>query len=268
MSNLFFNKIAAAVLATGLGFMGLKEISHMAFHTSELDTPAYSVGPTEVESSDGADEPLPFPQPSWVDAMDAERGAKVFKKCTSCHNADIGGANGTGPNLYNIVGAPAGGKDGFAYSEVMSNSGVTWDYEALDGFLAKPAKYMKGTKMAFIGVKKEGDRAAVIEYLRVAADNPADRPAPMIVETALEEEAVPVLESSTETVIDGGEAVSTKVDEITEETGAVEGTAQDIVETVIETSDGIETQATDLMDQAKDAAEDLKEKIPADAGEQ
>jgi cytochrome c len=247
MSNLFFNKIAAAVLATGLGFMGLKEISHMAFHTSELDTPAYSVGPTEVESSDGADEPLPFPQPSWVDAMDAERGAKVFKKCTSCHNADIGGANGTGPNLYNIVGAPAGGKDGFAYSEVMSNSGVTWDYEALDGFLAKPAKYMKGTKMAFIGVKKEGDRAAVIEYLRVAADNPADRPAPMI---------------------DGSNPVSEVIENISEAPSSVDKAAQDIIETVIETSDGIETQATDLMDQAKDAAEDLKEKIPADAGEQ
>jgi len=175
MDELGFNKIAGAVLATALGVMVLREAPHFFMHSDMPETPVYTVGPMEVETPGDA-EPLPFPQAEWVNAMDAERGAKVFKKCTSCHNAENGGANGTGPNLWNVVGASAGKHAGFKYSSAMAGSGLTWTYEDLDGFLKKPTKYLSGTNMNFVGLKKEADRAAVIEYLRVAADSPVARP--------------------------------------------------------------------------------------------
>ena len=192
MDELGFNKIAGAVLATALGIMVLRSAPHMFIHSEMPETPAYRVGPAEVPT-DGPVEELPFPQAEWVAAMDAERGAKVFKKCTSCHNADNGGANGTGPNLWNIVGAAAGAKDGFKYSGAMASSGLTWTYEDLDGFLEKPTKYLSGTNMNFVGLKKEADRAAVIELLRLAADTPVDRPEPIVADVTIPDTA-PVIE--------------------------------------------------------------------------
>jgi len=190
MDELGFNKIAGAVLATALGVMVLREAPHFFMHSEMPETPAYSVGPIEVETS-GEAEPLPFPQAEWVGAMDAVRGAKVFKKCTSCHNTDNGGPNGTGPNLWNVVGTAAGAKSGFKYSGAMASSGLTWDYETLDAYLTKPTKYLSGTNMNFVGLKKESDRAAVIELLRQAADAPKAKPAvAAVTEEAPTEETV------------------------------------------------------------------------------
>ena len=188
MDELGFNKIAAAILATALGVMMIRELPHIFMHSDAPETPAYFVGSLEPVASGGDDEvPLPFPQADWVSAMNAEKGAKVFKKCTSCHNADAGGANSTGPNLYGIVGAAAAGRGDFKYSGALGASGLTWDYEALDGFLTKPTKYVSGTNMNFIGIKKAEDRAAVIEYLRVAADSPLAQPAPAVAQVMAEE---------------------------------------------------------------------------------
>lgn len=191
MDELGFNKIAGAVLATALGVMVLREAPHMFMHSDMPETPAYSVGPMEVETP-GEAEPLPFPQAEWVTAMDATRGAKVFKKCTSCHNADNGGANGTGPNLWNIVGTPAGAKGDFKYSGAMTASGLTWDYETLNDYLAKPTKYLSGTNMNFIGLNKEADRAAVIELLRQASDEPIAKPKPIVAGDTIPAEEVVV----------------------------------------------------------------------------
>ena len=160
MDELGFNKIAGAVLATALGVMVLREVPHFFMHTDAPETPVYSVGAIEIASGEEEAIDLPFPQQSWVDAMNAEEGAKVFKKCQSCHNVEAGGANGTGPALYGVVGNQAGSHAGFNYSSAMSSVGYNWTFEELDGFLTKPAAHLSGTKMAFIGLKKEEDRAA------------------------------------------------------------------------------------------------------------
>lgn len=196
MDELGFNKIAGAVLATALGVMVLREAPNVFMHSDMPDTPAYTIGPMEAPT-DGPVEELPFPQPEWVNAMDAARGAKVFKKCTSCHNADNGGANGTGPNLWNVVGTAAGAKGGFKYSGALASSGITWNYEELDGFLAKPTKYLSGTNMNFVGLKKETDRAAVIELLRLASETPVAQPAAAVAEV-LTEENVAIVEEPAE----------------------------------------------------------------------
>ncbi len=177
MSDLFFNKIAAALLAGALGFIGINKFADIVVHP---DVPAstafaYSLAPTETAHVEVA-APAPFPSAAWIASMDATKGAKVFKKCTSCHNAETGGKNGTGPALWNIVGRPVGATADFKYSTNMGAKGGNWGYEELDEFLTKPKAYIPKTKMAFIGLKKEGDRAALIEFLRLAADTPMGAP--------------------------------------------------------------------------------------------
>lgn len=95
---------------------------------------------------------------------DVNAGKKVFKKCKACH-AVKAGKNGVGPSLYKIVGADAGASEGFKYSKAMAGSDLVWDVETLSAFLAKPRKTVKGTKMAFSGLKKEADIENVIAYI-------------------------------------------------------------------------------------------------------
>ena len=263
MDELGFNKIAAAVLATALGFMLIKEVSHSAMHVSKPDTPAYALEIPELGGTDVVVEDLPFPQPEWIAAMDAERGAKVFKKCTSCHNADNGGANGTGPNLWNVVGAPAAQKAGFGYSSAMTNSGLSWDYETLDAYLTKPTKFLSGTNMNFVGLKKENDRAAVIEYLRVASDAPIAQPEPA---------AAPASDMVEEIAEDANEAIETVVentDAVVEETGnvvdeavdATETLAEDAAEVIDDAAETVEEVAEDVVEEAKDLIEKVEEAV-------
>ncbi len=176
MDPLGNNKIFAAILGAGLVYMGLKTMPEFLMHHEYPKTPSYFVGPAIVE--EGPNIELPFPQAEWVAAMDETAGARVFKKCVSCHNVEPDGANGTGPALYGIVGQTKGQVPGFAYSAAMGDGAYAWGWEELDGFLEKPSRYMPGTKMNFIGLKKAEDRAAVIEYLRVNAADPLPRPEP------------------------------------------------------------------------------------------
>jgi cytochrome c2 len=97
---------------------------------------------------------------------DVAAGEKVFKKCKACHVVDAE-KHKTGPHLVNIMGRAAGSADGFKkYSDAMKSSGIVWNEETLDGYLEKPKAYVKGTRMAFAGLRKEADRANVIAYLK------------------------------------------------------------------------------------------------------
>ncbi len=101
-------------------------------------------------------------------AGDATKGKKIFKKCKACHSLKAGKKK-VGPSLHEIVGKAAASTKGFKYSKAMKKSGATWDDATLDAFLAKPKKFMKGTKMSFSGLKKKKDRDNVIAYLKEAA---------------------------------------------------------------------------------------------------
>ena len=97
---------------------------------------------------------------------DVAAGEKVFKKCKACHVVDAE-KHKTGPHLVNIMGRAAGSADGYKkYSDAMKSSGIVWNEETLDGYLEKPKAYVKGTRMAFAGLRKEEDRANVIAYLK------------------------------------------------------------------------------------------------------
>lgn len=96
---------------------------------------------------------------------DAAAGESLFKKrCAVCHSVEAG-QNKVGPSLAGVVGAQAGHVGDFKYSKPMMDSGLTWDEGTLDSYLADPRGTVKGTKMAFPGLKKEQERADVIAYL-------------------------------------------------------------------------------------------------------
>ena len=99
-------------------------------------------------------------------AGDFKAGEKVFKKCKACHYADRE-KHKTGPHLVNIMGRAAGGLEDYKkYSKAMKASGIVWDDTTLADYLRAPKKYVKGTKMAFAGLKKDADIENVIAYLK------------------------------------------------------------------------------------------------------
>ena len=99
-------------------------------------------------------------------AGDVDAGEKVFKKCKACHLVDQE-KNKVVPHLVNVFGRTAGSLESFSkYSNALKESGIVWNDDTLNGFLEKPKAYVKGTKMAFGGLKKEEDRLNVIAYLK------------------------------------------------------------------------------------------------------
>ncbi|MBL0914763.1 MAG: cytochrome c family protein [Sphingopyxis sp.] len=104
-------------------------------------------------------EPAPAVEPT------AAMGEQVFKRCVACHTVDKGGANGIGPNLHGVVGAPVAAHPDFSYSSALKAKGGNWDAAKLDQFLMSPMKYAPGTRMAFAGVIDAADRKALILYL-------------------------------------------------------------------------------------------------------
>ncbi len=110
-----------------------------------------------------------------IATADPDRGEALAARCSGCHTFEEGGATLYGPNLYEVVGALVGAKEGFRYSTAFTDlnaAGATWAYGRLDAFLANPAVAIPGTRMGFSGVGNADDRAAIIAYLRTLASEP------------------------------------------------------------------------------------------------
>lgn len=189
MSDLTFNKVAGAVLATGLAIVGLNQLAGGVFSHEAPKKPGYVIAVAE-EAGGGGGEAVD-PPPDWgtvLPTADVKAGEAVFAKCKSCHNADNGGPNGTGPNLWGVEGRKPGSHPGFAYSQGMTEFGAkqpVWDYQHIYEFIKAPQAYINGTKMTFVGLKKPEDRINVIAYLKqqggtlpIPAPNPAAAAAP------------------------------------------------------------------------------------------
>ncbi len=95
---------------------------------------------------------------------DPALGKTQFTKCAACHSAKEG-ENKIGPSLHGVVGRPSHSIEGFNYSDAMKNYNVTWDPATLDHYLADPRGVVPGTKMIFVGLKKDDERANLIAYL-------------------------------------------------------------------------------------------------------
>ncbi len=179
MDSFELNKIIAAILMVVLLVIGLGKIADSIFHINKPDSPGYKV---EIE---GQSTVKAFESTSIVDKIDIASimasgnladGGKIFKKCASCHSIKKDGRNKIGPLLYNVVGRKVGSVSDYKYSKALGSYGKDWTFEELNGFLTKPSAYLKGTKMAYAGLRKETDRASIIIYLNQNSDNPKPLP--------------------------------------------------------------------------------------------
>ncbi len=106
-------------------------------------------------------------------SIDVAKGATVFKKCKACHTVEENDKDKVGPNLWGIVNGKVAAREGFKYSDAMAKlQGKTWDVEFLDAYLTKPRAVIKGTKMAFAGLKKQTERNDLIAYLATFSHTP------------------------------------------------------------------------------------------------
>ena len=175
MDSFELNKIIAAVLMVALLVIGLGKIADGVFNVKKPKNPGYKV---EVESQLTSETSQVAEVVEKVDIAalmalgDLASGEKIFKKCAACHSINKGGKNKIGPALYNVVGRAVGGVSDYKYSKTLTSYGKEWTFEELNGFLQKPASYLKGTKMAYAGLRKEKDRASIIKYLNQKSDSP------------------------------------------------------------------------------------------------
>jgi cytochrome c len=186
MDSFEFNKIAAAVLSALLLIFGtpilLEIVGSGGGHGDHAAKAAYKLpeaasagdhGGTQEKEEKGFEfnKVAALFKEASVDA-----GKAVFKKCAACHTVNDGGKNGQGPNLYDIVGRNRAAIAEFKYSKAMTEKAGAWDYASLAGFLHKPKDYLKGTKMAFQGLKSDKDLANVLVYLQSLSGSPKPLP--------------------------------------------------------------------------------------------
>ena len=180
MDSFEINKIVAAILMVALLLIGIGKLTDIIFYVEKPETPGYIVEVDEMASSNAQLVSETTEDKIDIAALmalgDLATGEKVFKKCAACHSIAKGGKNNIGPALYNVVGRQVGAINDYKYSKALSGYDKEWTFEELNGYLIKPAKWIKGTKMAFAGLRKEKDRASVIKYLNQNSDNPLPLP--------------------------------------------------------------------------------------------
>lgn len=151
--GLLFGALAfLAVFVAGVFIYKGPAPSTAAFIQSPAATeapPADSTAPAETVTAATTE---PAAETPAAGAVDLAAGEKAFRACKACHTVDKGGKNGTGPNLWGVLGRAVASVEGFKYSDVLTAmAGATWDAASLDAFITNPKDYAKGNKMAYAG---------------------------------------------------------------------------------------------------------------------
>lgn len=195
MGELTLNKIFGALLAILLVILGLSTLSHSLYapaghyddHGEELSLNdqiakryAYYVPIADGGAAGAGEEEEVFDLGLALANANVEAGERSFRaKCATCHTIEQGGANGTGPNLYGVIGNDIASHAGFSYSGVLSDQPGDWSYAEMSDWLYNPAAYARGTSMAFAGLRRDDERVNVMAYLASYDDNPTAFPEPL-----------------------------------------------------------------------------------------
>ena len=182
MDSFELNKIIAAVLLTALIIIGIGKFTDLLFYVEKPEQSAYKVEGLDVAQISKDDSEKSKQEVQKVDIKqllalaNVAHGEKVFKKCSACHMIVSDGKNMIGPNLWGVIGRQAAVISNYNYSKAMKDYGKEWSFEEMNAYLIKPQAYIKGTKMAFAGLRKEKDRASVILYMNSKSDAPKPLP--------------------------------------------------------------------------------------------
>ena len=181
MDSFEINKIIAAILLTALIVIGIGKFTDILFHVEKPKESAYKIDGLEtaqvsVTSGSEIKEEEKVDIAKLLALGDLAHGQKVFKKCSACHMIASDGKNMIGPNLWEVIGRQAGSIKDYKYSKAMIAYGKEWSFEEMNSYLIKPQAYIKGTKMAFAGLRKEKDRASVILYMNSKSGSPKPLP--------------------------------------------------------------------------------------------
>ena len=236
---LFTNKLAAAGLTALLLIFGIPIITHMLMdhggHQEEgWPFPHFPEMDLGVEGAAAAVEEV-IDLGTLLANANAASGERKSALCASCHTFNEGGANGTGPNLWNVVGREVGGVAGFNYSPAVAGFGGVWTFERLDGYLKNSQSYLPGTSMVQ-RIAKDTQRADILAYLQTLSSSPVPFPAP-----AVAEEPVAAVEAAAE---DASGVVDQVVDAVEETVDTVVDVAEDTAEAV----EDVVEEATDELD--------------------
>ena len=180
MDSFEINKIIAAILLTALLIIGIGKFADVLFHVDKPEQSAYKIEGLETVVASSAQGETKIEEKVDIAKLlamgDLVHGEKVFKKCSACHMIASDGKNMIGPNLWNVLGRQAGSVSDYKYSKAMVAYAKQWSFEEMNSYLIKPQAYVKGTKMAFAGLRKEKDRASVILYMNSKSSSPKPLP--------------------------------------------------------------------------------------------
>ena len=178
MNSFEINKIIAAIILTIVIVFGINKLGDVIYNVKGPKSNTYNIVTETKEISKG--DTIKTGGNINITALlalgNVDHGKMIFKKCAACHSASKGGGNKIGPALWGVIGRKVGSISDYKYSKAMGEFGKNWDFEAMNNFLLKPKDYIKGTKMAYNGLKKEKDRASVILFLNQNSNNPIPIP--------------------------------------------------------------------------------------------
>ena len=171
MSSFELNKIIGSILGVILLILVINNLGDILYHEQEVDVHVNEniIGDTTIsENKEGIittkDKVSNIEERLAI--ADINEGEKYIKKCGVCHSFKNDGKNKLGPNLYNVFNRKIASIEGFSYSKALKDIGLNWNKNNLDSFLLSPKKWVPGTKMVFVGIKNDQERANVIKYLQ------------------------------------------------------------------------------------------------------
>ena len=171
------NKIIVSIFLAIIIVVGINKITDIIYYVEKPEKSAYQVANVTTAANTTTAETTSVSSESenimaLFASTNAAEGAKVFKKCVACHSITKGGGNKIGPALWGVLGRQAGAISDYKYSKAMAEYKKNWSFEEMNGFLIKPKDWIKGTKMAFAGLKNAKERAAVILYMNENSNSP------------------------------------------------------------------------------------------------
>ncbi len=176
MNGFEINKIVASIILGVLLVFGVGKFTNWLFIVEKPAQPSYIVEAPVLKSTNASTGGEKVDIAKLLSTGTVEHGQKVFKKCSACHVVAKGGKNKIGPALYGVLGRKSASISDYKYSKALVAHAKTWSYEEMNAYLLKPQAHIKGTKMAFAGLKSEKDRASVILYMNSFSDNPLPKP--------------------------------------------------------------------------------------------